>query len=276
MVAASLSKVFELGSRVEILYGKTDVNPCATCPLRSQAGGGCIWPNEADASAERVEQTRMKRNDILLQNGKGHRNFWLLKSGFLRVVQYGRDGRRHVITVLRPGEVAGFAMPTSDAVTVEAASHVVLCQLDRKQFARRVSTDGDFRKKVYRQQLQQLDRMHWLIWSIGALTPEERLAAFFAQATVYMPSQRMPDGSIVLTQELPRSDVADLLSTSAETVSRFTHRLEGMGWIKIIDPAHFRILDLKAIARLGKLPEDAINTLDWEDEAVPARLAAGS
>lgn len=260
-----------MGSHVEVLYGNPVNDTCWACPLRPQSGGACIRPSEADRSGEKVEQTRLARGDVLRQCGQAHRNFWLLKSGFLRVVQYGRDGRRHVITVLRPGEVAGFAMPTSDALSVEAASDAVLCQMDRKQFTRRISSDRDFRRQVYRQQLEQLDRMHWLIWSIGALTPEERLAAFFAQATLYMPSQRMPDGSTVLTLELPRSDVADLLSTSTETVSRFTHRMEGKGWIQIIDPAHFRILDLRAIARLGRLPEDMIDALD---DAAPPQMAS--
>ncbi len=265
-----------MGKQVEVASCKAASTTCDACPLGQQNGGGCIWSAGIGGSITRVGHLRLKRDDILVQGGQTHRNVWLLKSGFLRVVQFGRDGRRHVITVLLPGEVAGFAMPTSDALSVEAASDVELCQLDQKQFARRVSSDRDFRRKVYRQQLEQLDRMHWLIWSIGALTPEERLAAFFAQATYYMPSQKMPDGSTVLTLELPRSDVADLLSTSPETVSRFTHRIEGMGWIQIIDPAHFRILDLKAIARLGKVPEDEVETLDLADGAVPSRRTMGN
>jgi CRP/FNR family transcriptional regulator len=262
-----------MGSRVDILNGRTATHSCDVCPLRPRDGYGCIWSVESEDAVDKVEQIRLKRDDILLECGRAYRNFWVLKAGFLRVVQYGRDGRRHVIMILRPGEVAGFAMPTSDALTVEAASDVVLCVLDKKQFVKRLASDGEFRRKVYRQQLEQLDRMHWLIWSIGALTPEERLAAFFAQATQYMPSRRGSDGSTVLTLELPRSDVADLLSTSTETVSRFTHRIEGLGWIKIIDPVHFRILDLKAIARLGQLPEDAINTLEWRDESGPSDFA---
>ncbi|EKX55734.1 hypothetical protein D516_3964 [Rhodobacter sp. AKP1] len=93
--------------------------------------------------------------------------------------------------------------------------------------------------------------MRWLTWTVGALAPTERFCAFLTFATLIMPVDRPPDGSLVLHQQLPRTDVADLLVTTVESISRISHRLQAEGLIEILDPSRFRIRDLGALLAAG-------------------------
>jgi CRP/FNR family transcriptional regulator len=68
-----------------------------------------------------------------------------------------------------------------------------------------------------------------------------------------MPYQPLPDGTGVLSVSLPRRDIADLLGTTLESISRAAHKLADSGIIEIRDPARFRILDLPRLIALGKI-----------------------
>lgn len=247
-----------MGHRVEPLDNKTYAAVCDCCPLRPQNGGDCVWPGPLDEPARASTQIALEPNDLLFESGAESRSYWIVKSGFLRVVHYSQEGRRHVVTLLQPTEVAGFVMPMVDGLIIEAASKAVVCKVDRRQFMHRMAEDGTFRRSVYLQETRQLERLRWLIWAIGGLSPEERLAAFFARATLFMPCEPQEDGSVILTMQVSRADLSDLLNTTAETISRVTHKMQDSGWIEILDAARFRIIDLKAIAGMGRVPISTI------------------
>jgi CRP/FNR family transcriptional regulator len=109
--------------------------------------------------------------------------------------------------------------------------------------------DADLRRLVHRLCIARRDQLRWLTWAVGALDTEERICALLLAALDFMPVSRLADGSALLTIDLPRSDIADLLGTSVETISRVTNRLAAMGIIGIVSARQFRICDLDRLAR---------------------------
>jgi CRP/FNR family transcriptional regulator len=113
--------------------------------------------------------------------------------------------------------------------------------------------NSSLRADLLRQKQDQLDRLQWLTWTLCAMGPEERLCAFLALSSKFLPYQPLPDGSGVLTMVLPRKDIADLLATTVETICRALYKLSDKGIIEIRDPAHFRIPDLQELIKLGQV-----------------------
>jgi CRP-like cAMP-binding protein len=178
---------------------------------------------------------------------------WVIRSGILRLQRHSFDGRRQILSLFLPGEIVGYDQHLRDGMSVESGSWCCLFRIDRREFEARMERDEDLRKEVYGQHWDQIERLHWLTASIGALRPEERVSAFLALATRFMPYQPLPDGSGVLTILLSRADIADLLATATETISRITHSLEEAGVIEIRDPSHFRITDLRRLTQIGRI-----------------------
>lgn len=116
-----------------------------------------------------------------------------------------------------------------------------------------VNQNNSLRAELFRQKQDQLDRLHWLTWSLGTLGPEERLSAFLALSTKIMPYRPLPDGTLVMSLQLSRRDIADLLGTTVESICRIVHKLANTGIIEIRGPAYFRILDLPELIALGKI-----------------------
>ena len=192
----------------------------------------------------------------VIAGGAGKDDVWFIRSGILRLQRYGYDGRRQIMSLFLPGEIIGCAGEFREGVNVEAVTHSRLCRIDRRKFEIVLNKSSELRAGLFHQKLDQLDRLRWLTWSLGALTPEQRLCAFLALSTRFMPCDPLPDGTTILSMQLPRVDIADLLGTSVETICRINRKLADSGVIKLEDSSHFRILDLEKMKALGQITEN--------------------
>jgi len=180
---------------------------------------------------------------------------WIVKSGILRLQRFRYDGKRQILSLSFAGEILGYEHGWRDGLSVETATPCSLWKVDRRDLDAVLRNDADLRNAIYRQQHEQLERLRWLTWSIGALRPEERLSGFLALATRFMPYQPLPDGTGVLTLLISRLDIADLLATTVESISRILHRLAETGIVEIGHPPHLRLLDLTALLTLGRIDQ---------------------
>jgi len=192
-------------------------------------------------------------NRVIWDEGSDPNFTAILVSGYLRLQRYGIDGRRQILCLFTPGDFVGGPKSWGAGYSVEASVNAQLCRLDSRTFEDMMETDGELRRTVYLLRSAKLDQLRWLTCLLGALAAEERLCAFLAMATKFMPSQPMPDGGVILTVDLPRLDIADLLGTTVESISRITNRLDAIGVLQIVDARTFHILDLPRLRTMGCL-----------------------
>ena len=226
---------------------------CKDCVIGR--GGICahIEPRTRALLGNQAVIQHVSANQIVWDGEKAPNFVGIVTSGYLRLQRYGFDGRRQIINLLKRGDVLGDLSRGQHDFSIEAASDAVICKVERRVFERLMEEDLALQRAVYDVHVARLEEVRWLTWSLGGLTAEERLTAFLVMATTYMPYQPQPDGSSILTVDLPRHDIADLLGTSVESISRISKRLETAGAIEIISARHFRIPDLKTLIKLGCL-----------------------
>lgn len=112
-------------------------------------------------------------------------------------------------------------------------------------------------RALCKQSLARLDEARQLTWVLGALNSNARLRSFLLAARHWMPWAPQPDGTGVLTMTLPRKDIADLLATTPETISRLLHQFQEDGLIDMLCSKTFRLRDLTALAEgLDKISAD--------------------
>ncbi|MDP2079474.1 MAG: Crp/Fnr family transcriptional regulator [Pseudotabrizicola sp.] len=232
------------GDFASVLANIRQTSTCPRCSLPLSASMLC--------GNTRHREDREPDSEVILGSAPG-RDVWFIRSGILRLQRYAYDGRRQILSLFLPGEIIGFNGEFREGVNVETVTQSGLCRIDRRAFDTILNTNDELRAELFRQKQDQLDRLHWLTWSLGALTPEQRFCAFLALSTRFMPYQPLPDGTTILSMQLPRADIADLLGTTVETICRINRRLAETGVIEIKDPSHFRILDLKQLTALGQI-----------------------
>ena len=243
---------------------------CPTVYIRADGSDrrGSLFP-EGNLSAFRktnVQGQQVAMNpdcEVIPDTGPGA-SVWIVKSGILRLQRYRYDGKRQILSLSFAGEVLGYERGWRDGMSVETATACNLCRVDRRDLDAVLHDDADLRDAIYLQQHDQLERLRWLTWSIGALRPDERLSGFLALATRFMPYQPLPDGTGVLSILLSRLDIADLLATTVESISRIIHRLAEMNIVETRDRGHLRLLDLAALKTLGGI-DQSFDTLPFCD-----------
>ncbi len=177
----------------------------------------------------------------------------VLRRGYLRLLRYSVDGRRLITGIAGPGAVIGEILPRRGRYEVECATEVSLCTFARAPFEHLAAEEGALRRAIRRERGRALDALHGHIWMRGLQTPEERLAVFLVRACEMLPFQRLPSGGGVLALVVPRADIADLIGTTRETISRLTHRWQDEGLMSIPDGTHLVIHDPDGLARRGGL-----------------------
>ena len=224
--------------------------PCASCPVRGVAACVTLAPATRAALSRRLTQSSLAPG-VPLATGEPGAVVGVLASGWLRRVRFAPDGRRRVLGLVQPGELIS-ASPEAMG-EVEAATEAWVCRFDRAELDRLAPGDRSLSRARFAQAHRELDRLRHLALCLAVLTPEQRLAGFLAASVETMAWRPAPTGGGVLTLQLPRPDIADMLGTTVESISRVTRRFAREGLIRILDPSRFEIPDLDALARLASV-----------------------
>lgn len=232
----------------------TDSPPrCAKCVVGKLSFCSGLEERTAAVIANRGSLQSFSANQVIWDSEGPLPFVGIILSGYIRMQRYGLDGRRQIVSIMMPGDLVGSLDGRKQNCTVEASTDVEICRVDHRVFTQLLEQDRFLQHAVYDLQRIKLAQLHWLTWSLGGLGADERVAAFLATATTYMPYQPQPDGSSILTIELPRTDIADMLGTSVETVCRILKRFEETGVLELVTSRHLRILSLKKLIAAGCL-----------------------
>lgn len=196
---------------------------------------------------------RLPPDRILWHDDDGPSLIGVPLDGVLRFERCTTGGRRQILNLFLPGELTGWEKQRRSGYTIETATPVTLCRFDPALFDRIMAEDRGLRAAVYRQSEARLERLRWLTWAIGALTPEERVAAFLVIGSQFMPFEPDDNGGGLLVVTVSRRDMADLMATTPESICRILKALERDGLITLDDPRHIRLHCLPQVAERGRV-----------------------
>lgn len=221
---------------------------CASCPGRE--GGVCGVLSEAALArvASCATTVRLPADTCLCDEDVGCKSFALVQSGLLRMQSYSLCGRRKITGLAGPGDSLGQAVQGPQTYSIETVAPVQLCRFDRTTFSQLIDEEPELRRALCKQAQTWVEKARRLSWILGALAPAARLRALFLLSRGFMPWPPLPEGGGILTMELPRQDIADLLATTQETVSRSLHQLQKDGLIEIMSAPRFRLIDIDGVS----------------------------
>jgi CRP-like cAMP-binding protein len=169
--------------------------------------------------------------------------------GCVRTARLTEDGRRQVVEFLLPGDVFGFAAIDTHDVAAQAVSPVTLRRYPRRMVEalaeRNMALALRLRAMVARDLRGAYDRLMLL----GRKTATERLASLLLELAARLPHG--PQGRIELPMN--RTDIADHLGLTIETVSRMLALLKRDGTIAIAR-AGVQIRDRAALLQMASGP----------------------
>jgi CRP-like cAMP-binding protein len=185
-------------------------------------------------------RVRLRARAVIFRQGDKSDSVFITAVGVVRTFRDLPSGRRRVTAFLFPNDIFGLAQHGKYVNTAQAVTEVVLHRLPLQSLEKALRDDGrlqfPFLYKVAHE-LRQAQRQSIALTRRDAVG---RVAMFFSMLERERSGHE--DKSVIVVP-MSRSDIANYLGLSLETVSRATARLTRQGIIAVPDRHAVRVLD---------------------------------
>ncbi|WP_278923653.1 Crp/Fnr family transcriptional regulator [Pseudophaeobacter profundi] len=223
---------------------------CRTCKLRGSQLCRII-KNEPVFGTHPPILRRFGRGERIFEQDQSSGFFGIVRRGYARRSVIKVSGKRILVGLAIPGDIVGGLLSQEHGYDFDAATDIEICSYDSATIKRQLEINQPFRKSLLQEMNHQHHRLLDALWHNGSLTSRERIIGFLISAVEFMPTEPLPDGSLILSMELDRGDWGDLTNTVVETISRTLRYLEGKKLITCLTPYRFRIHDLDSLATIA-------------------------
>lgn len=165
-------------------------------------------------------------------------------SGVLRTCRLLPDGRRQIDSFAMPGDFIGVEARGTHILSAEAITDAALVRYSRVRVERLADSDGRITRRLLEITVRQLADAHQRLLLLGRKTADEKLATFLLE----MLDRTSGDDTIELS--MSRSDIADYLGLTVETVSRTFSAFRHRGILALPNATHVDILDRDALEEM--------------------------
>ncbi|KPK84833.1 MAG: transcriptional regulator [Deltaproteobacteria bacterium SM23_61] len=174
--------------------------------------------------------------------------FYVVLSGRVKVFKLSPEGKEQILHIFGPGEPIGeVAVFTGRRfpASAEALEETRAFFFARKEFMDLIRRDPSLALNMLAVLSQRLRRFSALIENLSLKEVPGRLAAYL----LYLGEGK--EGKSEVTLEIPKNQLASLLGTIPETLSRILAKLTREGIIKSIGPRQIQLLDRKGLEELA-------------------------
>jgi CRP-like cAMP-binding protein len=221
------------------------MNPQSRPTIGHGAGGAKSRPASSQVPEPLDPQAltvRADRDEEIVAQGDPAGYCYLVVSGCVRTVKLMEDGRRQIGEFLFPGDLFGWEALDEHDFAAEAVTSVTLRRYPRRNLEARADRDRDFARRLRDIAAGQLRAGRERMVLLGRKTASERIASFLLEMAGRMNS----NGRASIELPMGRSDIADYLGLTIETVCRGLTQLRRHGIIAI-ERANIVICDRSAL-----------------------------
>lgn len=208
-------------------------------------------PVEADTQSH---VRTFKPGSYLFREGDEAKRVYHVVSGVLRLTRVTEDGRRQVIAFGFPGDIIGFPNGTKHQTECEVLRTAQVIPY-RREILDSCTSNSALHLKFMQAALREISSMQDHFMMLGRKSALERVASFLCVL-----ADRVGEPLEQYTKiDLPmcRSDIADFLGLTTETVSRTITQLRKRGLLTRVDIHTIVILKPEALLMLAEGGEDA-------------------
>jgi len=188
---------------------------------------------------------RLEPHQHLFHQGDSDRNIYRIESGLVRLYRILSDGRRQIISLRFAGDILGFETALECHCSAEAVTHVTLRSLDQNSAYRRLRDEPALARQMLSLLSQELENARSQIAVLNRRSAIEKLAAFILEL------HRRQGESGTVDIPLSRTDIADFLGLTIETVSRNLTKLRARRIIELPQIQRLVIVDLDCLEALA-------------------------
>ncbi len=213
-------------------------------PRTELAKPQCEDPVEAIRQAG--QSVSIGRDETLFCEGDPAEAVYVVLSGAVRSSKMLPDGRRQIIGFHEAGDLIGLTLADDYFYSTEGVTAVRLRRVSRSQLEALIERQPCLRNRLFSLAARELAAAQKQMLLLGRKTARERLCSFLVE--------RCRHNGHTIELPMSRTDIADYLGLTIETVSRTLSQLRAEGLVRM---ASLHSLELTDADRLSDLAEAA-------------------
>ena len=207
------------------------LSPEAIESLRSISLFAGVTSDQLEAVAQLLIERRFPKHKTIVEEGTPGDYMYVIVEGRVKVTKLSGDGREKILELLEVGDFFGEMSLLDDAprsASVKALADVRILALARNDFLSLLSRSPDLALSVIQELTRRLRQVDEQASSLSFQRVKERtqgLLVRLAKDDCGREGRRM-------TQPLTHQQIADMIGTSRETVTRAVKGLKQEGWLE--------------------------------------------
>ncbi len=202
-------------------YGLTSPENCLGCQLNNTE----FFCKLSDVSKKALDQIKhvssYPERSIIFMEGEDARGVYILCQGRVKLLTTNGEGKTLILKIARPGEVLGLNSLLTGRphdITVETLQPSQLAFVSRQEFMRYIKEHSDACFHVAQHAGRDCHSAYESVRSIGLCSSaSEKLARFLVD---WSADGKVTDGVLRVKLALTHEEIAQLIGSSRETVSR--------------------------------------------------------
>jgi len=197
--------------------------------------------------ANAVTKRRVKRGELIVEQGKQSRTLFIILSGRARVFMTDQKERSIILAVLETGDYIGEISlfdGKSHSANVQAEVQTDLLTLSYTEFRHCLTKNPAIADSVIKEFAQRLRKANEKISSLALMDVYGRVAKLLVSF-----SEPAGDRLMVIRRKVSRQDIGKMVGATRETVSRVMRDFEQKGFIKTHSDGAISIRERRSVPR---------------------------
>lgn len=225
------------------------VPSCDDCIARHISMCSALKDDEIHQLSEISQKLSKASKQYICEEGDKAGYLYNIREGCVRISKMLPDGRRQIIGFLFAGDFFGLSCADGYSYTAETITEVELCRMSRDNILEKFTALPALGQKILDITQTELHAASEQMLLLGRKKANEKLGTFLlSMSRKSSQTNNIPEDQIYLP--MSRSDIADFLGLTIETVSRqFTIlvkdkiiSLDENPYVKILDKAHLDLI----------------------------------
>lgn len=217
---------------------------CSNCQLAAICLPIALETQEMDRLDEIIQRGRpLHRGDHVFREDDTFTSIYSVRSGALKTYTVTEDGREQVTGFYLPGEIFGMdgmgkSQHTDSAKALETSA---ICEIPFSQLQSLSTQISGLQRNIFQVIGQGINYDRQLITLLSKNSAEERIASLLVSISSRHSRRKLSSSAFHLP--MSRTDIANYLGLTVETVSRIFSRFQKQG-LMAVDNKDVTILDL--------------------------------
>jgi CRP/FNR family transcriptional regulator, anaerobic regulatory protein len=226
---------------------------CRSCEARHKGICGALSPTQLVELSKHTLKHNYEADKHLAADGEKLERYSNILKGVVKLSKLTADGRQQIVGLQFAPDFLGRPFSKESGVEIDSATDVRVCSFPRAVLEKLMKESPELEHRLHQQTLKELDEARNWMLTLGRKSAAEKVASFLYYIAIHIDPDAIENpGGLQFEIPLSRSDIADFLGLTIETISRHFTKLRQLGVINLV---HNRFVEVPNLKRLQAMTE---------------------